>query len=452
MNFFSKRVSSNWLFTEVDNSPLVLFRMFFGLLVIAEALGAIFTGWVDKAFITPEFTFSFIGFEWLQPLPGNGMYYYYILMAITGLSIALGYYYRTGAVVFAILWTGVYLMQKTNYNNHYYLMVLLGWTMAIMPANKRFSLDVRFGRIIKSETCARICIKFFVVEVALVYIVASLNKIYSGWLLTEPIALWFRMKRDLPIIGEYLQPEWMHQFVSYGGILYDGLIIPILLFSRTRKIGLFLSIFFNLFNSIVFQIGIFPYLMIAFSLFFYAPEQISRFFFRKRIPAKEKIFQGSSKLQKVIYYSFIFFMAFQILLSVRHHLFKGNVHWTEEGHRMAWQMMLRSKSGFGNYEVVNNDTNQREVVDPKKKMQHKQAGRLAYQPDMIWQFSRRLESEYKAKGWTNISIYYKGKARLNKRPYAPLIDPETDLLSVEWERFKHSEWIYPYPPERENKE
>ncbi|MGB3466871.1 MAG: HTTM domain-containing protein, partial [Cyclobacteriaceae bacterium] len=413
-----------------------------------EGLGAIATGWVRRTFVDPEFTFTFIGFEWLQPLPGNGMYFYFVLMAVTGVFIALGYYYRVAAFTFAIMWTSVYLMQKSHYNNHYYLMVLLGWIMFALPAHRRFSLDVKYGRIPKSETCPRICIKLFVVEVALVYIVASLNKIYPDWMAAEPIALWFGMKRALPVIGEYLQPEWLHRFIAYGGILYDGLIIPLLLFRQTRKIGLFLSIFFNLFNSIVFQIGIFPYLMIAFSLFFYAPEQISRFFFRKRIPAKEKVFKGSPVTRKIAYYGFIFFMVFQVFLSVRHHLFYGNVHWTEEGHRMAWQMMLRAKSGYGKFYVVDNRTGEREEIRLRDKMSTKQAKKLAYQPDMIWQFSRRLEKEYREKGWNDFSVYYEGKVRLNKGEYGNLIDPEVDLLTVKWERFSHSEWITPFPPER----
>ena len=50
--------------------------MAFGLLIAVESFGALLTGWVKRAFIDPEFTFTFIGFEWLQPLPGNGMYWY----------------------------------------------------------------------------------------------------------------------------------------------------------------------------------------------------------------------------------------------------------------------------------------------------------------------------------------------------------------------------------------
>ncbi len=448
MNAITRRISSNWLFTEVDNSPLVLFRMFFGLLVFAEGIGAIATGWVYRVFVTPEFTFSFIGFEWLQPLPGNGMYVYYIFIAISGLSISLGYRYRTGAILFALLWTGSYLMQKTSYNNHYYLMVLLAWLMFFLPANRRFSLDVKFERVKKEETCWRICHKVFVMQVALVYIVASLNKISTDWLSAEPISIWFTGKRNYPLIGELLNDASFQLFIAIGGIFYDGLITIILLFRKSRKLGLILSIIFNLFNSIVFQIGIFPYLMIAFSLFFYAPEQISKFFFRQRIPAKEKVFQGNPIFKNAIFILFILFFTLQVFLATRHHLYKGDVHWTEEGHRMAWQMMLRSKVGHGKYIIVNKDTNERIEVNPRDYMTVKQYRKLTYLPDLIWQFSRRLERIYSKKGMKNISIHYDGKVKLNKGKYGILVDPSVDLLTVNWEPFKHSDWIIPYPPKR----
>ena len=87
--------------TEVDNSSLVLFRMVFGLLAAAESFGAIFTGWVHETFIEPSFTFTVIGFEWLQPLSGDGMIYYFIVMGVAGLCIMLGLFYRASTFVFA---------------------------------------------------------------------------------------------------------------------------------------------------------------------------------------------------------------------------------------------------------------------------------------------------------------------------------------------------------------
>ena len=73
---------SHFLHQKIDNAQLVVFRIFFGILICCEAFGAIATGWVKKVLIDPKFTFNFIGFDFLQPLPGNGMYYYFIAMGI----------------------------------------------------------------------------------------------------------------------------------------------------------------------------------------------------------------------------------------------------------------------------------------------------------------------------------------------------------------------------------
>ena len=91
-------MSSPFLFKKIDNAQLVVFRVFYGLLVSAECYGAIGTGWIRRTLIEPKFTFTFIGFEWLQPLPGNGMYVYFAIMGTLGLLITLGYKYRFSAL------------------------------------------------------------------------------------------------------------------------------------------------------------------------------------------------------------------------------------------------------------------------------------------------------------------------------------------------------------------
>ena len=77
-------MSSLW-FKSIDNTPLVLWRVIFGFLIAAEAFGAIITGWVHDVLIAPSFTFNFIGFEFLQPLPGWGMYAYFFAMGSFGI-------------------------------------------------------------------------------------------------------------------------------------------------------------------------------------------------------------------------------------------------------------------------------------------------------------------------------------------------------------------------------
>ena len=67
------------LFKQIDNTGLTLFRIVFGLLITIEAFGAIATGWVKRVMVDPEFTFNFIGFDFLQNFQGPGMYVYFVV-------------------------------------------------------------------------------------------------------------------------------------------------------------------------------------------------------------------------------------------------------------------------------------------------------------------------------------------------------------------------------------
>lgn len=40
------------IYKNIDNSPLILFRILFGFLVAAESFGAILTGWVKEFLLT----------------------------------------------------------------------------------------------------------------------------------------------------------------------------------------------------------------------------------------------------------------------------------------------------------------------------------------------------------------------------------------------------------------
>src|SRR5574343_44115 len=133
-----------WLNTSIDNSGLILFRILFGVLIMFESFGALLLGWVNTVFIQTKFTFHFIGFDFLELLHGIKMYYYFVAMGVLGLLIALGFFYRWVIIGFTILWTLVYFAQKEFYNNHYYFVVLIAFIMCFLPANRRWSLDVRF--------------------------------------------------------------------------------------------------------------------------------------------------------------------------------------------------------------------------------------------------------------------------------------------------------------------
>ena len=218
-----------------------------------ESAGAIAVGWVDEVFVSPEFTFSFMGFEWLQPLPGNGMYFYFVLMAFCSIAAALGYRYRIAIISLAVLWSGVYLMHKASYNNHHYLMFLLSWMMVFTPAAKRFSLDsLRDGVQTK---CYAFYWYLYVLLFLIVFTYAALAKVYPDWLAAIPLKYWLSFKGNTLLVGKLLSTDIMPWLMAYGGILFDLLVIPGLLYHKTRKWAFIASIVFHITNSLTFQIG-----------------------------------------------------------------------------------------------------------------------------------------------------------------------------------------------------
>ena len=431
-----------FLFKKIDNVQLVTFRILYGVLVCCEAFGAISTGWVRRAFIEPKFTFNFIGFEWLQPLPGDGMYYYFILMGICGILITLGYKYRYAAFGFAILWTGVYLMQKTSYNNHYYLLMLLAFMMGFLPANRNLSLDAKFSPDIKTDYMFNYVRWTIILQLFLVYTYASVAKLYADWFDQSFIEALMKSKKDFYLIGEFLQQAWVHKAITIFGICFDLLIIPALLWKPTRKIAFAFAIFFHLFNSYVFRIGIFPFLSLAFCVFFFEPTTIRNLFLDKTAANKSTLgnidkFRTSSK---DLVFVLIAYFVVQALLPLRHHVIPGNVVWTEEGHRLSWRMMLRMRSGYSNFRVINKETKQLTNIKLDDYLTKKQRRKIGCYPDFIWAFAQRLKKEYNNNG-EDVQIFVSGKAKVNQGKYYPLIDPKVDMAQAKWNHFGRNEWI-----------
>ncbi|MDN3491882.1 HTTM domain-containing protein [Winogradskyella bathintestinalis] len=428
-----------FLFRHIDNSGLIVFRIIFGLLCALEAFGAIFTGWIRRTLVEPDFTFSFIGFEWLQPLPGNWMYVYYAVMGTLGLFVMLGYKYRLSMLMFALMWTATYLMQKSSYNNHYYLLALLSFLMACFPANRYASIDAKLNPSLSSISMPSWCKWVFVLQLFIVYTYASAAKFYPDWLDASVMEILMRSKADYYVVGDLLQNKTVHYILAYGGILFDGLIIPLLLFKPTRKYAFFISIFFHLFNSFIFHIGIFPYLSLAFSLFFFEPKTIRNIFLRNKpyYEADDVIIPNHNK---ILISLFSVYFIVQIALPLRHHFFEDDVLWTEEGHRLSWRMMLRSKSGRTTYKIVNAETNEVIPIKLDDYLTKKQQRGANTKPDIIWQFSQHLKQDFAKKG-VPIKVFVHSYVRVNGKPRQQLIDPKVDIANEEWHHFSHHDWI-----------
>jgi len=245
----------------------------------------------------------------------------------------------------------------------------------------------------------------------------------------------------------------------------DLFVVPFLLFKKTRWWAFGFSVSFHLVNSIIFKIGIFPWLSIALTATFFGadfPRRLFRWLIAK-IKKLEKLktwwdnkFHTSTNLNPIPIKTtslgivlIVLLCLTHISLPLRHHFFKGNVAWTEEGHRYSWRMMLRSKRGSGYLKVKNEVTGKIKRIDYKDYMEKKYFRKMLTHPDMILQFAHHIRDEYQAKWQTDsVGVYPHIRVSLNGEKYQRFIPIETNLAEKEWKFFRHADWIIPFEEQR----
>jgi vitamin K-dependent gamma-carboxylase len=427
------------LFLQIDNAPLIIFRIFLGFLLACETFGAIATGWVKSNLVDPTYTFSHIGMEWLQPLPGYGMYFYFITMGILGLLVMIGYKYRWSMGLYTLLWAGAYFMQKTSYNNHYYLLLLVCLIMLFLPAHRYASVDVKLNPSLKKLTMPAWCSWVMIVQISIVYFYATLAKFYPGWLDGTFVHNLMQQSVTNPTLNDIMTQKWFYLFITYSGMVFDLLVVPLMLFKRTRTIAFIASIIFHIFNSITLQIGIFPFFALCFAVFFFPPDTIRKVFLKKK-PVAEDAGQPTAEGKNILLYFFIPYLIIQLVLPLRHYLIKGDVLLTEEGHRLSWRMMLRTRGGYTTFKVIDKETGGPLHFDMHQAFTHKQVSSMETKPDMIWQTAQYIHKHFLNLGM-DVAVYADTRVSINSGPYTTLIDPKTDLAAAKWDYFFHCDWI-----------
>jgi len=300
--------------------------------------------------------------------------------------------------------------------------------------------------LLKKLSCQQWVIWIFIAQVAIVYFFAAISKLSADWFSGKFIAIQFSRLSAHPIMGILYGQKWFQLLVCYGGFFFDLLIVPLLLWKKTRPYAFLLSCLFHVFNSFTFRIGIFPYLSIALNLFFLDPGKVRRFFFKHKIPPvhNENNHLHKSLYGKIVIYGLGIYLLIQVILPLRAWFFPGNVFWTEEGYRMSWKMMLRSKSGKVHFKIIDPDSGKIWNIDPSKIFTPSQVMWMAISPDIIWQYAQRIKNEFAKRGFVHVEIYAIGSVSLNRGPYRPLVNPAVNLADVEWHPFTHSDWIMPY--------
>jgi hypothetical protein len=446
-----------YLNAQVSAAPLISFRLIFGLLMLFSTVRFMALGWIEDHYIEPVFHFKYWGFSWVEPLSREALYAVHFLMILAAIGIMLlrGLAYRIAAIVLFLTFTYTELIDLTYYLNHYYFVSLMCLLLVFMPSHISPFADPLQQQVKRSA------IFIIKAQIAILYVYAGLAKINYDWLIEAlPLKIWLPANDKLPLIGPLFNWELTPYLFAWFGMLYDTFIVFFLRYKPSRPWAYLTVIVFHSLTGLMFQIGVFPLVMIGIATIFFddkwhagwvgrlfgrPPAEAatsSRHFF-ERAAARPASGLPPARAGRLLNYLLLAYLGFQLLFPWRYLLYPGNLFWTEEGYRFSWRVMLMEKAGTATFYVKDTRSGREGVVDNREFLNAHQEKQMAMQPDMILQYAHFLGKYYAAQGVYQPALRAEVYVTLNARPSRLLIDPQRDLMK-EKDTFKPKDWILPW--------
>jgi vitamin K-dependent gamma-carboxylase len=323
----------------------------------------------------------------------------------------------------------------------------------------------------------------------LAYFFGGVAKLNADWLSGSPLDAWLPRRSDFPGIGSWFEMPEVALFVSYSGLLLDLLALPLLLIRKTRPWMALALVFFHFTNDRLFTIGIFPWFMIAALTIYLSPSwpsDLVKYLSRKSLNQKLFLFamglagayagawfhEGFSVVPFAIAFlitivliwdfhmnpaanirsnsagqsypychavvaGLAVWMLVQLIVPMRHVFIPGNPSWTEEGHRFAWHMKLRSKSCNEQFYIEREDTGERVAVQGMPFLENWQRRKVSARPQLVIQYAQYLSDIHGG----GLAVYADIECSLNGAPHRQLINPDVDLTMVQFRDWKKNNWI-----------
>lgn len=395
----------------VDSASLGVFRAAFGLLMAVALVRLHLTGWTTPLFLEPGFRFEYATFWFVPPIPASCVPWVIGLGACcaTLFGFGRGWVGRVAGLGFLGCFVWLKLFDVTNYLNHDYLAVVLAALLLVLPLG---------------PTVPRWVLWLLRAQVAVVYVHAGLAKVNAEWLLEgQPLTLWFAANRGLPVLGPLLSLPKAAIVASWAACLYDTTIVFWLMHRKTRPFAFAAVLVFHGCTHVLFDIGVFPFLMTLAATLFFEPDWPRRFIKRSPLAVPHRTPRWALSVATA-------WLVFQVAFPLRSLVLSDDVLWDEQGMRWSWKVMLREKNGAITYRVRLKGQPREWQVSPTEVLTPRQANEMSGQPDLILQLARHLGSHYAARFGQPVEIYVDSLISLNGRPPAPLFRADLDLLTV----------------------
>ena len=435
-----------YLETPISIQSLVVIRIAFGLILAWDWWRYVKYDRINRYYVEPDFNFPF--FEFVQTLPEPWIHILWGGVGLFGLLVALGAFYRVSIVALTGIFAYFFLLDRTQYLNHNYMVILFGVLMAFMPANRAFSVDAWLWPHLRSVVIPRWPVAAIKMQLEIILIYAGIVKITDDWLRGEPLRTWLTGREDEVFFGALFQYDVSFVMASWGVILLHVVGAPLLLWHRTRLAVFLTYAFFHWSNAQLFNIGIFPWITLALSTIFFAPDwpqrllrsALGRF---ETLPVLPVLPKARFRLAPVGLAALVVWFAVQIVAPQRQVFFNNLVGWSGDGHRFSWRMRIYDRKSEGLFVVVSADGSETWEIDPYEVMSSRQARNVLLRPDIVYDFAHTLESAWAKRGFPDVAVYADVRKSLNGRAMQQFTDPGQDLTAVDWEWAQPNAWILP---------
>lgn len=396
-----------FLAKPVSGASLAAFRIAVGLVMALEAyalcvpnLAAITTGTSPlETYYTGQdirFHFPYEAFEWLPLLPAHWIYALVGILALAGVTMALGFCYRVSAATVFLTWAYLWLVESTRtyWQSHYYLECLLTFLLIWMPAARRYSVDAWLARRRNPpRTVPYWTVLLLRLQLVIAYFYAGVAKLNTDWLLDAVPVRWFLARPGVTAPFEpfltaaqvdslkgILHSVEFAYFISYAGAMFDLSVGFLLLIRRTRIFALILMVLFHATNHFLIfdDIGWFPLVGATTALIFLDtdwPERCRSWLRRPRLagpdwnwfavgailfpivgaalgwklrasspPAEAK---KRDPLGRCAASFMVVWLVWQALLPIRQYAIPGDGRFTYEGNSFSWRLKAEMRHSFG---------------------------------------------------------------------------------------------------------
>ncbi len=439
-----------WLIQPDSPHILGLFRIVFGIFMTYEILDYIRIGLVKNMFVLPAINFRYDYLKWLKPLPELWLNIILGLILVCAICITLGIFFKWACRIFAAGYLYIFLLDKSIYNNHIYLFILLAFLLSFTDADKVLSLA---AKKIKTFSIPHWQLFLLQLQIVIVYFYGGLAKLKYDWIMNcQPMRSLISGIPEAHFLAPILKNDFGIYLFNYGGLLID-LGAPFWLWNKSlRKWAIIPIIIFHIINSIIFRdIGIFPFVMLACLILFYTHEEIPFLaFIWKKTGTKQQIKKkqlqqtyGIKMPSKPVMIVLGAYIGFQLLFPLRGYFLPNNMDWTTIGNRFSWRMKVDTRQINEMSFSVLNEQNVPMPVEIQKLVNDMQILNLSMDPRSVADFALMLNAKAVEMNLPDAQVKASIKVDYNGKGIQYFIDPEEDLTTVQYNPFKLLEWVTP---------